>query len=471
MLTKHFSLGVEPFGVTPDARFLYLSGTHREAMASLHYGMRFGRGFTALIAAPGMGKTTLLFHLLGLLEGNAKTAFLFQTLCGPQEFLRSLLADLGIEDGDDDISRMHAKLNSYLLKESKSGRQVVVVIDEAQNLDDGVLELVRMLSNFETPSKKLMQIVLSGQPQLAEKLASEHLTQLRQRISIVARLTPFNADETREYIEHRLRVAGGASGKPLFSKQAYAMIAEQSRGIPRNINNLCFNSMSLACALKRPAVDALMVQETINDLDLTIIAPPKRGVVQRHPRPGVFDKVGVLFGPWRYGAALAIGFLIFPGLFVHRWPISSPIPQEHASNLQRRTGGDSEVGPASNVFAKQEGNEQVQQPQEKSQTDVRPVTSASHASSTIPLVPLPSYNIQTNGNQKSVGTEVLDSRAHDSLTETGTLELGPLPKDLERLPSSRIVELSPILQVRGKTRAAPEQNPVPFEPPPQRDKP
>jgi len=271
MLLKHFNLGSQPFGVTPDARFLYLSRTHREALASLFYGIQAGRGYTGLIAPPGMGKTTLLFHLLGLLMGNAKTAFLFQTLCGPEEFLRYLLGDLGLNDEGGDPVRMHAKLNSYLLEESKNGRQVVVVIDESQNLDERVLELVRMLSNFETPGKKLMHLVLAGQPQLAERLSSESLVQLRQRISIVARLAPFNAEETREYIEHRLRVAGLAEGRQIFSKEAYAVIAEQSGGIPRNINNLCFNAMSLACALNKSQVDALMVRETIGDLDLTTI--------------------------------------------------------------------------------------------------------------------------------------------------------------------------------------------------------
>ena len=178
MLMQHFKLGAPPFGVTPDARFLYLSHTHREALASLFYGIQAGRGFTALIAVPGMGKTTLLFHLLKQLMGNARTAFLFQTLCGPEEFLRSLLADLGIDDEGGDPVRMHAKLNTFLLQESANGRQVVVVIDEAQNLDARVLELVRMLSNFETPGKKLMHLVLSGQPQLAEKLSSGEFMQL-----------------------------------------------------------------------------------------------------------------------------------------------------------------------------------------------------------------------------------------------------------------------------------------------------
>src|SRR5215467_2392709 len=281
MLLEHFKLRVQPFGVTPDSRFLYLSQTHREALASLQYAIHSGRGFTALIAAPGMGKTTLVFRLLDLAAKNTKTAFLFRTLSAPQEFLGALLADLEIANEGCDVSRMHAKLNAYLLQESRNGGEVVVVIDEAQNLDERMLEMVRMLSNFETPGKKLMHIVLSGQPQLAEKLASEGLTQLRQRISVLARLAPFSAAETREYIEHRLHVAGAASEKPLFSDQAYALIAEQSQGVPRNINNLCFHSMSLACALQRPKVDASMVQEAINDLDLKAIVSPKTAEVLR----------------------------------------------------------------------------------------------------------------------------------------------------------------------------------------------
>jgi len=319
MLLEHFKLSVQPFGVTPDARFLYLSQTHREALASLFYGIQAGRGFTALIAAPGMGKTTLMFHLLGLLMENAKTAFLFQTLCGPEEFLRYLLADFGIDDEGGDSVRLHAKLNAYLLHESKKGRQVVVVIDEAQNLDERVLELVRMLSNFETPGKKLMHLVLSGQPQLAERLSSEHLTQLRQRISIVARLAPFNANETREYIEHRLRVAGAPAHKAIFSNEAYALIAQQSGGIPRNINNLCFNAMSLACALNKNQVEASTVRETINDLDLTTIqnpkAPPSHGAWPSDSF-SLLNPVPSVSGAWRFRWAVAIAFLICLGLLL-----------------------------------------------------------------------------------------------------------------------------------------------------------
>jgi|HubBroStandDraft_1064217.scaffolds.fasta_scaffold00531_5 type II secretory pathway predicted ATPase ExeA len=431
MLLEHFNLGVQPFGVTPDPRFLFLSKTHREALASLHHGMRSGRGFTALIAAPGMGKTTLLVHLLDRVMADAKTAFLFQPLGGPEGFLGSLLADLGIEDGSGNVARMHAKLNSYLLQESRSGRQVIVVLDEAQNLDDGVLEFVRMLSNFETPGKKLMQIVLSGQPQLAERLASEGLTQLRQRISIVARLSPFNADETREYIEHRLRVAGATSDKPIFSKQAYAMIAKQSGGIPRDINNLCFNAMSLACALKRTEVDASMVQETINDLDLTTLALPRNHGVPRRPRFPVFENAALL-ASWRSRVAPALAFLVALGLLACLWPpANDPTLREQTKSLSQpaTNGGDSEAVPLS-------------------------MTS---------LALRPRHKSRANQIQPSTGRAV---------SETGdTLEFGPLPLDSERMQNTWIADLSLRSQVREKTQAAPEQKPVPLETAPQREKP
>lgn len=461
MLIEHFKLGVQPFGVTPDARFLYLSHTHREAIASLLYGIHFGRGFAALIAAPGMGKTTLLFHVLGLIMGNARTAFLFQTLCGPEEFLRALLVDLGIEEEGGDIARMHAKLNAYLLEESKRGRQVVVVIDEAQNLDDRVLELVRMLSNFETPGKKLMHLVLSGQPQLAEKLSSEHLTQLRQRISIVARLAPLNAHEIRAYIEHRLRVAGAAPDKPLFSNQAYAMIAEQSGGIPRNINNLCFNSMSLACATKQPQVDASMVRETINDLDLTTIAcPPNRPGVERLPCSSHCDRVAALPASWRYRRVFAIGFLIsFVGLLAYLWVPPNLRNQATMNVSQQKTSRDSAVVSVASVLAPEGG-------QGPNYTEHKLPPQAS--SGAIPSGRLPQRKMHTHRNRQAVRTKSLAAHDDEGHTAADALELGPLPRDLEH---SRMVELSLDQEILGKKQPETEKKTVPPDSAPQREKP
>lgn len=268
MFLDFYNMKEQPFGVTPDATYLYLSPTHREALASLVCGVNAGRGFMALIAKPGMGKTTLLFRLLELLKESAKTVFLFQSQCTPQDFLRSLLADLKLEDEGGDLVRMHAKLNEVLLHEFQAGRRFVVVIDEAQNLGGPVLEVVRMLSNFETSSDKLIQIILAGQPQLAEKLVSPDLIQLRQRISMVCRLKPFTPTDTKLYIDHRLAVAGYDTKVPLFTDRAGAMIAKHSEGIPRNINNLCFNALALGGALKKKVIDHEIMAEVLGDLDL-----------------------------------------------------------------------------------------------------------------------------------------------------------------------------------------------------------
>ena len=242
--------------------------SHREAIASLLYGITSGRGFMALIAEPGMGKTTLLFELLRSLGNSATSVFLFQTQCNPEDFLRSILADLGVNHRGANLAEMQARLNEAVLNEAAAGKRLVVAIDEAQNLATPVLELLRMLSNFETPREKLMQIILTGQPQLATKLSSPDLIQLRQRISIFGRLKNLSAAEINQYIDHRLRVAGYDSRTPLFTERARAMIARYSRGIPRNINNICFNALSLACALKKKTVNCSIIEEVLSDLDL-----------------------------------------------------------------------------------------------------------------------------------------------------------------------------------------------------------
>jgi general secretion pathway protein A len=273
MVLTYYQLAEQPFGVTPDPRFLFQSSTHREAIASVLYAVKAGRGFTALIAEPGMGKTTVLFNLLQQLGESTRTAFLFQAQDSPKNFLRNLLADLGIEDDGQDLVAMQAKLNECLVREISQGKNFLVVIDEAQNLDDSVLEVVRMLSNFETPREKLMTIILAGQPQLAEKLRSPQLTQLRQRVSIVARLKPFNPEETRAYIEHRLKVAG-YRGESLFTDGAYALVAQRSCGIPRNINNICFNAMAIGCAMQLRTINATVIEEVLADLDLAPLSAP-----------------------------------------------------------------------------------------------------------------------------------------------------------------------------------------------------
>jgi len=162
---------------------------------------------------------------------------------------------------------MHEQFNRCLVQEARAGRRFIVVIDEAQNLDATVLETVRLLSDFETPQAKLMQIILVGQPTLADKLASPALTQLRQRITSISGLSPFTSQETSRFIAHRLQVAG-YKGTGLFSPEALEFIAQVSEGIPRQINNYCFHSLSLACAERKKRIDAAIVQEVARDLDI-----------------------------------------------------------------------------------------------------------------------------------------------------------------------------------------------------------
>ena len=280
MVLDFYKLEELPFSNAPDPRYLYASETHREALGSLLYGIKSGCGFVAMIAKPGMGKTTLLFQALDQLRDKATTVFLFQTMCTPHEFLRAILVDLGVRDTEGTLFELQVKFNDFLVEQARSGKPVILVIDEAQNLDDAVLEVVRMLSNFQISTGQFLQIVLSGQPQLAEKLATPGLVQLRQRIPIVARLKPFTEQETALYIEHRLQTAGYRQNGSLFTREAVALIAKCSEGIPRNINNLCFNALSLGCALKRKVIDSDIVHEVIVDLDIKPLqeipaAPPE----------------------------------------------------------------------------------------------------------------------------------------------------------------------------------------------------
>lgn len=262
----YFGLSEQPFGVTPDLRFLYLGSKHRQALDVLNFGTELNRGFMTLIAEPGMGKTSVLLQYLEGLRESARTVFLFQTDCDSTELLRYLLAELGIDGKGMDLPEMRSVLSQVLLGEMQAGRRFVLVIDEAQNLDEKVLESIRLLSNFETPWMKLMHIILAGQPELAERLAKPSMLQLRQRVSFDIRIDPLTREEVDHYIDHRLWVAGYKS-VPLFSIGARNLIAERSEGIPRNINNICFCAMAYACAMKRKIVDRDTMVEILADMN------------------------------------------------------------------------------------------------------------------------------------------------------------------------------------------------------------
>ncbi len=267
LLYERYGILENPFGVTPNPHYLYHSKTHDEARASLIIGIECGIGFQALIAPPGMGKTTILFHVLERFKDVARTALLFQIHGGSHDFLRYLLSELGSDAPDSSVDRLQEAINQLLIREFRSGRRTIVVIDEAQGLSTSVLETIRLLSNFETRSEKLLQIVLAGQPQLAQRLVNPEMSQLHQRISILTTLTPFGLEDTRNYIEHRLEIAG-YKGTPLFTSAAVRLIWERSGGVPREINTLCFNALLLARAAEQKQVHSAILREVVADLDL-----------------------------------------------------------------------------------------------------------------------------------------------------------------------------------------------------------
>ena len=302
-----FQLREQPFGATPDPRYLYLGPAHREALDLMEQGVASATGLTTLIAEPGMGKTTLLFDFLSKAESSTKTAFLFQPQLTAIDLFRGVLEELGIRDESGDIGQMQRRLNDCLIREFSAGKKVLVVVDEAQCLDDNVLESVRLLSNIETPTEKLMHIIIAGQPALAATLASERLTQLRQRISMIVRLTPFDEQDTGSYIDHRLSVAGYDGKTPIFTKKAVETIAYHSGGIPRNINTLCFHALSRAATRKTRPIEPDAIEEVVKDLDLQSIYEPQSKAHAKRPatpiRPSVSNSV---FSRWWLRVALIL---------------------------------------------------------------------------------------------------------------------------------------------------------------------
>jgi type II secretory pathway predicted ATPase ExeA len=304
MYVRFYGLREEPFSASPDPRFLFPSAMHREAMASLQYCVETGRGFFGLISPPGMGKTTLLFQAMEKYRDTASVAFLFNTQCSPSEFIRFLLLDVGIEDETNDLVRLHRRFNEFLLANSRNGRPFILFVDEAQNLSDEVLETVRLLSNFETPRAKLIQIILAGQPELDAKLKNPSLSHLAQRFFMISRIEPLSVEETVGYIHHRLAFAG-FRGEPIFSDEALKLIARYSHGIPRMINSICFHALSQGYAVERKRIDADLITEAIADLPFVHSAPLAVGRTAPVTKP-VVKAWAVAGSGTRYAASVPV---------------------------------------------------------------------------------------------------------------------------------------------------------------------
>lgn len=238
MYLSYYNLREAPFNITPNPRFLFFSPKHQEAFNHLLYGIRERKGFIELTGEVGAGKTTICRKLLEELGPNYKTAVILNPCLTMPQLLQAIALELNISvRGNSRITYMHA-LNQFVLDQVNHGNDVVLIIDEAQNLSDELLEQVRLLSNLETDHQKLMQIILMGQPELRDKLAKPQLRQLRQRITVRYHLGPLSLDETAAYIAHRLSIAG-ANGTPKFDDDAIRGVHEYSGGIPRLINAIC----------------------------------------------------------------------------------------------------------------------------------------------------------------------------------------------------------------------------------------
>jgi type II secretory pathway predicted ATPase ExeA len=308
MYSRFFGFSEKPFNVTPDPRFLFLTQGHREMLAALLYGIKERRGFIAIVGEVGTGKTTLINTVLSRLDEKTKVAYIFNTAVTYDQLLTMALAELGLAKSDDSLKKIEAvnRLNKFAIRQLTDGHNVVLIVDEAQNLDLHSMENLRLLSNLETRKHKLIQIVLSGQPELDAKLSQPELRQLAQRISLKRYIIPLSEKETYEYIQHRLRVAD-YKGPPLFSRRAQKVIWEYSRGVPRKINILCDNALLIGYAGGEQRVKATVVEEAVNDLTWS---PFSEDVRTRELTPEEEGLHQIKDKPSRYRLAWAVGLVI-----------------------------------------------------------------------------------------------------------------------------------------------------------------
>ena len=267
MYKSFFGLRVLPFGTSPDPRFLYMMPQIREALACLQYGIASRKGFVVMTGEVGTGKTTLLKTVLSTFsKDRVSSAFVFNPRLDVLDFLEFVLTDFGIPPKRRTKSGMLLQLNSWLIERFRNRGLCVIVVDEAQNLSWELLEEIRLLTNLETSSEKLLQIVLSGQPELEEKLRDPSVRQLRQRIAIWCRTRALTSDQTRAYIAERLRIAGAT--QPALSPEAAQLVHHYSKGIPRVINLICEHAMISAYVEQVKPVPARIVESVCIELDL-----------------------------------------------------------------------------------------------------------------------------------------------------------------------------------------------------------
>jgi general secretion pathway protein A len=275
MYKGFFGLTDNPFNVSPDPRYLFMTKEVEEALSSLMYGIHTRKGIISLTGEVGTGKTTLINQILHWLsKRGAKTAFLFNSRMNSMQLFDFVLAEFEIMCDSRSKSQQLMKLNQWLLDRFRSGETPVLIIDEAQNLTFPVLEEIRMLTNLETSTEKLLQIVLSGQPEFEEKLNLPELRQLRQRIMLRCKTRPFSKQQTYDYVLQRLRIAGAKdNGQPIFSPRALETVHLYSLGIPRVINLLCEHSLITGYANQKRPIDPEIIEGVAREFQLDQVEP------------------------------------------------------------------------------------------------------------------------------------------------------------------------------------------------------
>jgi putative secretion ATPase (PEP-CTERM system associated) len=292
MYERFYQLRERPFALSPDPEYLYPSRVHQEALDYLRYGLESQAGFIVITGEIGSGKTTLLQTLLRNLDNQTTVGRIVNTMLEPRELLETIMIDFGLDPTGRSKPLLLRDLSQYLVDQRLAGRLVLLVIDEAQNLGLGALEELRMLSNLETEKSKLLQIVLVGQPNLREKLAAPELEQLRQRITVSYHLPPLDADETHNYINHRLRHAALAT--PLsFPRPSTDLIHARSRGVPRVINVICDAALVFGYAEERREFDPATIHDVLAELQTTGILPPAMEPVVTVTPPAVVAAASV----------------------------------------------------------------------------------------------------------------------------------------------------------------------------------
>jgi general secretion pathway protein A len=280
MYKNFFGLKESPFNVNPDPRYLVLTRNTQEALACLTYGIETRKGFVLLTGEVGTGKTTLINKLLDWLhKENVSTAFVFNPRLSVSQFFDFMMADFGIPCESRQKGQMLLKLNQWLLERYQAGERAVLIVDEAQNLSPQMLEEIRLLTNLETSTEKLLQIVLAGQPELEQRLNQPDMRQLRQRITLRAKTRQLSLEETQAYIQERLRIAG-ADNPDIFSPEAVAAVHHYAHGIPRVTNLVCEHALISSFVDQRNPVTAEIVEEAARDFELDTIDPSARATVQ-----------------------------------------------------------------------------------------------------------------------------------------------------------------------------------------------